>query len=604
VSRFCPADANDLGNQVQKTLKFAKAPPASPDWCSKMTLAAHSQEYPGKYSECIRGIYHYPYAYYHYTFDTIMGGTNGTNAMVVSDINEGRVVVNYRGHGSEYEWWAWDHNGASLTATEINSCTNGDLTPVVINCCCLNHVLSYSGGPCLGESWMSKYPGGAVASLGASEASYTIPNHGWDSMLVRSLGDTGRVAVPGVRDYTFPAWDLGWMLNNADAHIVKYYASQGGTDNAHMYFWLADPALDVWTGAPVTPTVDHLPVVPLGAFDFTVNVSNGGSPIKDALVCAWKPGEFYVYGHTDASGTVVLQIENTTPGEFAVTATGHGILPYEGTCLARTSGTAYVMYLRSFVNDSPPGGNGDGSINPGETIILPTWVKNLGDSAASNLVAKIRITDTYVTLIDSSKNFGNIAAHDSAFTGPDGYEFSVAPACTNGHRIHFVMQCRDANDSTWNSNIYLRVGAPYLTYNREQVVDTISGGNNNGKLDPNERAQLIAFVKNTGFGNAMNVTGVLVSGDARLVVEDPTGDFGTIPAESTGSNAADPFIVQALTMPPDAASCFPTAFHPAEESDRETWGARATPAALGMSAEMLQPATRNGPATSRFMTVA
>ncbi len=551
VGRFCPADTADLANQIRKTLKFEKAPPLTPDWCSKVTLAAHSQEYPGKYSACTRGIYNYPYAYYQYTFDTIMGGTNGTNAMVVSDINDGRVVVNYRGHGSEYEWWQWDHNSASLTATEINSLTNGDLTPVVISCCCLSHVLSYSGGPCLGESFMSKYPGGAVASLSASEPSYTIPNHGWDSLLIRCLGDTYTHSVPGVRDYVCPVWDLGWMLCNADAYIQHYYASQGGTDNARMYFWLGDPALNVWTGAPAAPTVDHLPVVPLGSFDFDVHVERTGAPVEDALVCAWKEGEFYVTGHTDASGNVTLAIEATTPGDFSVTVTGHTILPYEGTSVAQTSGTAYVMYLRSTVNDSPPNGNGDGSINPGETIILPTWVKNYGDSAGNSLAGKLRISDTYVTLLDSSKGFGNIAPHDSAFTGPAGFEFTVAPACTNGHQIHFVMHCRDVYDSSWNSNIYLRVGAPYLTYQSQQTVDTTAGGNQNGRLDPNERAQLIVFVGNTGYGNASNATGVLKSGDARLVVEDSTGDFGMIPAESTGSNSADPFVVQALTMPPE-----------------------------------------------------
>ncbi len=551
VGRFCPADTHDLANQIRKTLKFEKAPPLSPDWCSKVTLAAHSQNYPGKYSACTRGIYSYPYSFYHYTFDTIMGGTNGTNAMVVSDINEGRVVVNYRGHGSEYQWYQWDQNEASLTATDINSLTNGDLTPVVINCCCLNHVLAYSGGPCIGESWMSKYPGGAVASLSASEPSYTIPNHGWDSLLFRSLGDTGRIEVPGVRDYLMPTWDLGWLLNNADAYIVKYYESQGGVDNARMYFWLGDPALNVWTGRPETAEVSHVPVVPLGAFDFEVEVKCGGDPVKDALVCVWKEGEFYASGHTDASGSVVLAIEAMTPGEFSVTVTGHAILPYEGMCVAQTSGTAYVMYLRSTVNDSPPGGNGDGSINPGETIILPTWVKNWGDSTANSLVGRLRSSDANVTVLDSSRSFGNVAPYDSAFTGPAGYEFTVAPACTNGYQIHLQMQCRDAHDSAWNSNVRLRVGAPHLTYSSLQVVDTIAGGNRNDRLDPNERAQLVVFVRNTGFGHAQNVTGVLRSGDARLEVEDSTGGFGLIPAESTGGNFSDPFIVQALTMPPE-----------------------------------------------------
>jgi hypothetical protein len=549
VGRFCPADMADLANQIRKTLKFEKAPPLVPDWCSKVTLAAHSQNYPGKYSACTRGIYNYPYSYYQYTFDTIMGGTSGTNAMVVSDINAGRVVVNYRGHGSEVAWTDWAMGGGSWTESEIGALTNSDMTPVVINCCCLNHVLS--AGTCLGESWMSKYPGGAVASLGAYEPSYTIPNHGWDSLLFRCLGDTYTHNVPGVRDYVCPVWDLGWMLCNADAYIRHYYSSQGGIDNARMYFWLGDPALNVWTGTPAAPTVDHPAVVPLGSFDFSVNVKRESEPVEDALVCAWKEGEFYATGHTDASGNVTLSIEATTPGEFSVTVTGQTLLPYEGTCLAHTSGTAFVIYRRSTVNDSPPGGNGDGSINPGETIILPTWVKNHGDSVGYSVVGKLRTGDPDVALLDSAKSFGDIAPNDSAFTGPSGFEFAVAPACTNGHQIHFVMQCRDANDSAWNSNIYLRVGAPFFVYSSLQAVDTLPGGNRNGRLDPEERAQLVVSVRNTGFGNAQDVSGVLRSGHARLVVEDSTGDFGTVPADSTGSNSADPFIVQALTMPPE-----------------------------------------------------
>jgi hypothetical protein len=551
VGRFCPADVNDFANQVRKTLKFQKSPPASPDWCSKVTLAAHSELYPEKYSACTRGIYNYPYAYYHYTFDTIMGGTSGTNAMVLSDINEGRVVVNYRGHGSEYEWWSWDCNSASLTAAEINSLSNGDLTPVVINCCCLNHVLAYAGGPCIGELWMSKYPGGAVASLGASEASYTIPNHAWDSTLFRCLGDTGRISVPGVRDYVMPTSDLGWMLNNADAYIQKYYPAQGGTDNAHMYFWLGDPALDVWTGAPATADVSHLPVVPLGAFDFDVTVQVQGSPVSNALVCAWKQGEFYAVGRTDGSGSVTLSVEATTPGDFYVTVTGHGLLPYEGTCLARTSGTPYVLWLRSVVNDSPPNGNGDGCLNPGETIILPTWVKNLGDSAARNLTGTLRVSDPFVTVLDSVRSYGTVPAHDSGFTGADGYRFSIAPACTSGHRIRLSLLCRDANDSTWNSNFYLGVGAPELVFDAWQVVDTVGGGNGNGRLDPNEPGQVVVTARNTGIGNAQDVTGVLVSYDSRLVVDDSIADFGLIPAGGSGGNGPDPFGVHTLSMPPE-----------------------------------------------------
>jgi hypothetical protein len=414
---------------------------------------------------------------------------------------------------------------------------------------------------------MRKYPGGAVASLGATEASYTIPNHGWDSTLFRALGDTYRVSVPGVRDYVCPVYDLGGMLSVADAHIVKYHASIG-VDNARMYLWLGDPALMTWVGPVATPDVTYPPTVPLGNYDLQVTVMRQGSPVRNALVCAWKPGEFYVTGYTDASGNVTLAINATSPGNFSLTVTAQGITPHRGTILARTTGTPYVTYLRSTVNDSPPRGNGDGCVNPGEQIVLPTWVKNHGDSAGVGVTGTLRISDGYVVLTDSVKNFGTIAAHDSAYTGPNGFGFQVAAGCTNGHMMQFTLRCRDNRDSIWNSRIYLRVGAPYLVYASQLVADTIAGGNNNGRLDPNEFAELRVGLRNTGFGHANAVTATLISGDSRMVIIDQNGAWGQIPAESTRINAADRFVVQTLSMPPETE--IPCTLHVAAQGGYST----------------------------------
>lgn len=546
IGRFSPSSVSDLANQIQKTLKFQKNPPTNV-WTTKATLVAHSEQYPQKYSACSRGIYHFPYAVYRFTFDTVFGGAGGTNAMVSADINEGRVVVNYRGHGSETDWSSWDNTGQSWTASHINALNNGDMTPVVINCCCLNHVLST--GSCLGESWLRKYPGGAVASVGASEASYTIPNHGWDSTLFRCLGDTYRISVPGVRDYRCPIYDLGGMLATADAHIVKYHASGGGIDNARMYLWLGDPALTVWTGQLLSADVTYPSTVPLGNYDLNVNVARQGSPVRDALVCAWKPGEFYVFGYTDNGGNVLLPICATSPGSFSLTVTGQGFVPHEGSILARTTGTPYVTFLRCVINDSMPRGNGDGCINPGEQIILPTWVKNHGDSVGRSVIGRLRISDPYVTITDSVKSFGNVLPRDSAWTGPNGFGFTVAVGCTNGHVIHFILSCRDALDSVWNSHIYLRVGAPRLVYASQVAADTIAGGNGNGRIDPNEFSQLYVGLQNVGYGHANAVTAVLRSGDARFVILDSTGAWGQIRADSIKLNSGDPFVVHALSMP-------------------------------------------------------
>ncbi|MBM3315320.1 hypothetical protein FJY71_05705, partial [candidate division WOR-3 bacterium] len=287
----------------------------------------------------------------------------------------------------------------------------------------------------------------------------------------------------------------------------------------------------------------------LGSYDLDVTVMRQGAPVRDALVCAWKQGEFYVFGYTDASGNVTLAINATSPGNFSLTATGQGCVPHQGSILARTTGTPYVTYLRCFVNDSMPRGNGDGCINPGEQIILPTWVKNHGDSAGVGVTGTLRENDTYVTLTDSAKSFGTIPAHDSAYTGPGGFGFTVAAGCTNGHMVQFTLRCRDNRDSVWNSRIYLRVGAPYLVYANQTAVDTVMGGNRNGRIDPNEYSELYVGLRNTGYGHANAVTAVLRSGDVRFAIVDSTGAWGQIPAESTRLNGGNRFVVHALTMP-------------------------------------------------------
>ena len=544
IGRFSCADAADLANQVLKVLKYSKDPPLD-GWLDKSVLIAHREQYPLKYSACKRGIYNQAYPYYRFTMDTIMGQFLG-NAAVAAAINQGRNVVNYRGHGDNEIWWQWGTPTEDWHINDIYALNNGDRTPIVFNICCLNHVITHSP-ECLGEAWLRKYPGGAVASLGASIASYTIPNHGYDSTLYRGLGDTVDWVIPGVRTYYAPVWDLGWLLNLGHAHIVQNHGSYGA-DNARAYFWLGDPAMEVWTGTPQTPDVTYPPTVPLGPYDLTVTVSAGGSPFEGALVCAQKDGEFYVYDYTDQFGQVILSIEASSVGEFDVTVSGHTILPFEGTGLARVTGQPYVVHLRHTIDDVA-GGNGDGIVNPGEIINMPLWIKNHGDSTGYGINGYLRISDPNVTINDSVKYFGDVLARDTVFTGDTGYNFTVSTACTNGYMIRFNLACVDTNDSVWNSNIYVLVGAPFISY-VDKIVDDSGATRPNGKFDPGETAELIVILNNQGRGNAYNVSAILKSSDSRLTVDDSVGTFGTILVDSLGNNDADRFTLTASDLIP------------------------------------------------------
>lgn len=213
-----------------------------------------------------------------------------------------------------------------------------------------------------------------------------------------------------------------------------------------------------------------------------------------------------------------------------------------------------LAWLRGVVDDAPPGGNGDGLINPGEAVNLPTWVANRADRSASGVWGVLRRTaaDTLVTVTDSLRYFGRVGAGDSAFTGPDGFKFRVAASCTNRFRLPLELVCRDTLDSMFVSNPVLEVAAPQLVCAGLQCWDPRPGGNNNGRLDPGESAEVAFGLLNAGPVGCANVTALLKSTDARLVVLDSVGSWGAVAPESTVYNSSDRFRVAAAAgIPPE-----------------------------------------------------
>ncbi len=340
LARLSPSSETDLENQIRKILKYQKQP-ASGGWLDRMTFVAHCEQYPGKYSGCVRGVYYMPKPYWQPDVDTIMGQYKN-NADVAGAVNSGIGILAYRGHGDEQSWVGWC--GGSWSNAEVAALNNADMTPVTQHWACICGDVSVA--ECHTEAWMRKYPGGAVSALGATQASYTFPNHGQCSTVVRAMTDTWTITVPGVRDFVGPVFSVSGQMSYMDAYLAKYWPGSPYFFNIWMYLTLGDPAMPVWAGTPETPVVSYPDTIPLGPYDFDVEVAVGGRPVEGALVCAWKQGDFYVVERTDASGTASLAVDAAAAGEFMVTVSeGHArhstpgvahtpILPYEGTATA------------------------------------------------------------------------------------------------------------------------------------------------------------------------------------------------------------------------------------------------------------------------------
>jgi hypothetical protein len=463
---------------------------------------------------------------------------NGTlsRQRMIDSMNVGFGMGHWVGHG--------DQNGIYMGSPYLNSSdaqnlVNGDKQGIAnsIGCMCGGWDL-VPGGDCFAEHLVNRVGGGLVAAVmnarygfGAYIGYYVPgPSERIDTTFYALIFEQDMFHLGAVHGLAKDAW--------------VFYA-----DSGMQYDWtrwciyelnlLGDPTLPLWNDVPMNLTVNYPAAVPVGFQNVNITVTSSGSPVSNALVCLQKGDEVYARGYTNTGGTVTLSINPTSPGSMYITTTARNHYPFEDSMMVQPSNYAYITFLSCSISDPTPGGNDNGQLNPGESVELPVWVMNWGQSQGNGIVGILSADDTYATLSDTVKSFGNISASDSAYTGADGYDLDIAASCPDGHTILFTLTCSDNADSIWVSQFSLGVYACILTYQGYTVV----GGN--GILEPGETADIVVTLGNEGGAEAENVTATLITGSSLITINDNTGTFGSIQPGNTGNNASDPFNVTA-----------------------------------------------------------
>ncbi len=230
LGRLPASDKSELDMMISKTLNFHNFVERG-EWRRKSILIAHRENYPNKYTACSETIYKHDYKLDVPKLDRKYGGESARNSDVTEAINEGRIVVNYRGHGSKTAWTGWC--GSSYSKTHVSDLKNGKKTPVVFSVCCLNGDMS-SSSHCFAEAFICQEQG-AVAILAAKDPSFTTVNHDFNRALYFGTWDEGIEALGDLRNY-------------ADAEGIAQNGSSAKS-NAAMYIWFGDPLLSVLKGS-------------------------------------------------------------------------------------------------------------------------------------------------------------------------------------------------------------------------------------------------------------------------------------------------------------------------------------------------------------------
>ncbi|MBI4722045.1 MAG: hypothetical protein HY769_03460, partial [Candidatus Stahlbacteria bacterium] len=199
----------------------------------------------------------------------------------------------------------------------------------------------------------------------------------------------------------------------------------------------------------------------------------------------------------------------------------------------------YVDYVLDDDNTGQSSGNNDGYASPNERIELTIRLKNIGPVAADSVKSKLSTFDTFITVIDSIKGYGNILK-DSVRSSIFPYVFDVASNCPRNHSVKFYLHSWDNNPATkdWVDSFNIKIWYPaqimlvskdpnYINY-FTQALDSL-----NYSYDIYEGITIPANVNK--FGSKNTISGVTVAGDTSIMKLYPiivwsTGDLtsGTI----------------------------------------------------------------------------
>lgn len=466
--------------------------------------------------------------------DTLSDGLGNSAYNVYQSINNGRGFLMYRGTALG-NWYNPFNCDPELT-------TNGTKLPVVLSFTC--RTIGTGSMPATAEKWLLA---GTPANLkgGAGFFATTTVGGGFITFLrsAVSRGFFNALFTEGKRTF-------GEACEGGRKMVYYLYPYSGGDEEYVGFTTIGDPEMSIWTAPPCSLLVIHPQIIPIGITNCTVSVYNASNlaPIRNAFVCisAKQDTSIYVLDTTGTTGNCHFTITPVITGDTVyVTVTGTNLKPYEGNMIVRHTEHPYITYLKSIIDDSLFGNNNH-FINPGETINLPLWVKNWGESTACNVIGLLKTNDSFITLLDSLKSFGNIPGQDSGFTGSNGYKFSVNEDCPDMHNINFELICRDYNDSIWNSHFSLGVYAPLLVFQEAQI----SGGNGNISIEPGETVFVRILLKNSGHAPADSVNAVLGSLSNYVSTLDSSGSYHHIGPDSTALNDSNPFIISADSSTP------------------------------------------------------
>ena len=472
-------------------------------------------------------------------------------------ISAGSHLINHLGHAStryvmKFEWnWVTDNtitndgveNGFNIALSQGCYCGAFDNRGTQPD----NYV-----GDCIGEKFVSHLENGFVAFIvnsrygwGDGQSTNGASQH-FHREFVDGLFDEG-ITVIGRTNQDSKEDTVPWV--NWGAIRWCYYEIN----------LLGDPAMDIWTDEPVEIEAEFSEAVSVDEELYEVSIPD----IPGAIVCLSRDGEIISRAVVDEDGLAVLEIpEPILPyGDVSLSVTAHNFLPLFEIVQSIPANSGFPWVVGLPIADS--GGIEDGQADPGETIELRPSVHNLGNVELRSLQIIVETDDPFIHLQDAETEI-RLIQPDEIVQPAEPLIFAVAQNCEDLHEVALNLTMEDGEGEIWTQTVNFITHAADIDRLHLTILD--ENGNNNGRLDPGEEADIMLSANNSGSGRTRDISAVLSSGnpyieinssEASLAEVEPfsISEFGDRFSVTLGEDCPDPYRAVFYILLSDERGC-------------------------------------------------
>ena len=500
--RFSARTAAQMKAIADKTIDYEKYQFEDPTYLSKASLIAG---YDGSYRSAV-GI-----PTLTYITQNRINETNGflqvnkfttkyTGCYDDSTVSVG--LMTYTAHGSTTTWV-----DPELSQSKVRGFGNSGKTPFVIANCCLSGCITTE--ECLGETWIRKENGGAVAYIGSSPKTYwqedfywAVGAHNYKSGVCPDTSQTsmGALDAPFVSDFVCgDALLFAGNLAVTEAHDNNYPSKVSTRYYWEGYNFLGDPSLLVYFGEGKENTVSHESFLPMHYNQFTVNALSGsyvalsknGTLLSAAIVAK---GE----------SNVTLQLPDIAElGDIDIVVTKAQYKPYFGKATVIMPNESYLTASSATISNS--------NILNGSRLSLDIVLCNVGQqtsqmpqiniSSKSQFIKSISLNDINLKTLGSNESdtLKNICTIELQNGIADQTSIPLEIAITE-------------NGRTTKNSVSFKVNAPKLVFGKELIFNSQSQS-----FNPGDTVDVSISLTNTGHAILGSATVSLQIDDSQFI---------------------------------------------------------------------------------------